>query len=177
MKINLNFYFYTSLWCLKEVWKSKFKLIFSYRSGSRWEGLKVSILPGLWNFVASPLKYIVLGLIISTKEKKIPLWKSTFSLFAVANNYSFNLLSFLIHFSHVPFYTSWKRWKHQKTRGFLRYNGFILIHWDIMDLSISYHWSISIPLENIKNREKNRGFLTLSGDTEKRPVVLNGLIH
>ena len=87
--------------------------------------------------------------------------------FAVANNYSFNLLSFLIHFSHVPFYTSWKRWKHQKTRGFLRYNGFILIHWDIMDLSISYHWSISIPLENIKNREKNRGFLTLSGGTEK----------
>ena len=100
--------------------------------------------------------------------------------FAVANNYSFNLLSFLIHFSHVPFYTSWKRWKHQKTRGFLRYNGFILIHWDIMDLSISYHWSISIPPENIKKQRKKQIFWCFQGVQKKtsgikwvNPLTLN----
>ena len=50
VKINLNFYFQTSLWCLKkvlwrpcrhheEVWPWTFQLIFFFRPGSGWGGL------------------------------------------------------------------------------------------------------------------------------------------
>ena len=52
IKIKLNFYFHTSLWCLKKrfyeglkgVWKYKFNLIFSLRSRLGREGLRLRIL-------------------------------------------------------------------------------------------------------------------------------------
>ena len=59
--INWNVYFHNSLWCLKrpswnlsrhqkEEWKLKFKLIFSFITGLRWEGLKLWCTSGRTNF-------------------------------------------------------------------------------------------------------------------------------
>ena len=85
-KITENFYFPTSLWCLKEVWKQKFNLIFISVQLPEMHGtLKVNVgypwLPGLNGFLWKTSKHLSSAKSLLTFFLSLLLLISSFSVF------------------------------------------------------------------------------------------------